>query len=490
MSQEFNNIPSQFDNIVEGHPVVFISYSWDSDDHKKWVRKLADNLVGKFGINVLLDQYNRGGYSLIDFMKKGIERANRVLIIGTSNYKQKSEKNSGGANFEDQIISSELLNKMDSHKFIPVLREGSFSTSFSSIIETRAGFDMSDETYFEDALFRLSRDIWNNPENQPPALGPIPNFVNSKVNSPIKKELSFSDFVQDIKRLLQSPYSEIALTEMIESEGKAAYKIIIDKADYNQRLTKDVFNYYKKLHIEAVEKLIGASIIVVRYGTLKQQELFVKELVRLCKKPFKEGEISYENMTYLHLFAPSFLFHSLGMACLLFNKFALLPELFKEKSPQENALSCSISFGIAYLLGITHWHRNELNQYLEIPNGYFPYSTFIMDELESYFKEYLTFDNDYPYLYYSWEHLLSISLNYYGCLIGEREWFPMGAFLWGRKTLLRKEENFYTKFINKAFEEKDNWQPLKDGLFDNKYSEFLNIYNMAEQYYKSSPAFL
>ena len=38
---DFKNIPSQFDEISEGHPVVFISYSWDSEEHKAWVKKLS-----------------------------------------------------------------------------------------------------------------------------------------------------------------------------------------------------------------------------------------------------------------------------------------------------------------------------------------------------------------------------------------------------------------------------------------------------------------
>ena len=49
----------------------------------------------------LLDQYNRGGDDLITFMQKGLKRADRVLIIGTPKYKEKIEKLSSGAKFED-----------------------------------------------------------------------------------------------------------------------------------------------------------------------------------------------------------------------------------------------------------------------------------------------------------------------------------------------------------------------------------------------------
>lgn len=52
----FSDIPSQFDDLVKDHPVVFISYSWDSEDHKSWVRKLSDDLRTKYAVNTLLDQ--------------------------------------------------------------------------------------------------------------------------------------------------------------------------------------------------------------------------------------------------------------------------------------------------------------------------------------------------------------------------------------------------------------------------------------------------
>lgn len=58
---DFKNIPSQFDEIPEGHPVVFISYSWDSEEHKAWVKKLSDDLRSKYAVYTLLDRYNRGG---------------------------------------------------------------------------------------------------------------------------------------------------------------------------------------------------------------------------------------------------------------------------------------------------------------------------------------------------------------------------------------------------------------------------------------------
>ncbi|MFT6338479.1 MAG: hypothetical protein ACI86M_003531 [Saprospiraceae bacterium] len=87
---------------------VFISYSWDSDEHKEWVFGLANKLVDE-GVNVLLDRYDlRPGKSLPHFVETSIKNADRILVIFTPNYKLKAEKRAGGVGYEYSILNSEL----------------------------------------------------------------------------------------------------------------------------------------------------------------------------------------------------------------------------------------------------------------------------------------------------------------------------------------------------------------------------------------------
>ena len=280
MEKNFSHIPSPFDNIPEDSPVVFISYSWDSPSHKAWVKKLSDDLRSKYSVYTLLDQYNRGGYDLITFMTKGVQRADRVLLIGTPEYKRKTELyDCGGVKYEDQLITIELYHKMGSSKFIPVLRDGKFDTSFTSIIESRTGYSMVDDSEYEDTLYRLAADLWDNPINAAPALGPKPSFAVTKTSENVgflvKKEITVESFVGEIKRLLSTPNSDITFTEMIEEEGKKAHEKILAKSDYNFRVDSTKFEEYKEYHLKTVEKLLASSIQIVRFGTLKQQELLL-----------------------------------------------------------------------------------------------------------------------------------------------------------------------------------------------------------------------
>ncbi len=133
---------------------VFISYSWDSEEHKAWVRMLADRLTEE-GLEVLLDQYEIAGNSLTSFMQNGITKADKVIIVGTPRYKEKANSHKSGTNIEDQIINIQMGRDFTNPKFIPVLRRGGFADSFTMMVSDRFGFDFSDDAKFESEFERL-----------------------------------------------------------------------------------------------------------------------------------------------------------------------------------------------------------------------------------------------------------------------------------------------------------------------------------------------
>ena len=167
-------------DIPVGRPVVFISYSWDSEEHKDWVAKLADDMSVKHGIHVLLDQYVPDGTMLPIFMELGLERADRVLVVGTKVYKEKSLSTNTGVTFEESVIHAGLFQNIGTSKFITCLREGDFNSAFPNLISTLKGHDFRKEENYEKELENLCRDIWKKPLRERPKLGAIPNYVNEE----------------------------------------------------------------------------------------------------------------------------------------------------------------------------------------------------------------------------------------------------------------------------------------------------------------------
>lgn len=175
---------SIFDNVPENNPVVFISYSWDDDNHKAWVKKLADELMSN-GIYVFYDGYAPDGTDLVLFMRNGIKIADKVLIVGTPVYKEKLEKNNGGAKYEDQIINATIYHDAGTTKFIPLLRRGAgFDDSFSELIEIRKGYDFRLDENFKVEFTRLVKTLWGEPESKMPQLGAKPSFFEESCVEP------------------------------------------------------------------------------------------------------------------------------------------------------------------------------------------------------------------------------------------------------------------------------------------------------------------
>lgn len=481
----FSNIPSQLEQIPDDVPVVFVSYSWDSQEHQEWVLRLSADLREKYRVYTLLDKYNRGGQELTEFMRNGLKKAHRVLIIGTPEYKKKIDRTSGGAKFEDQVITIELYHEMETHKFIPVLREGSFSESFSELIETRVGYDMSNDAQYDQKLQELAADIWGCPMNLAPALGPKPNFIPaSQVLQPLKAS-SPEDFATIVKSYLLDPTKRIVLTEFIEEEIEKTFHKIMEYASYNHQTTSQTFNTYISIHQDAIANIESAMLPIVRYGSLEQQRLLVNAMIKLCTKPFKNGEITNSNTAYVHLLASTFLFHSTGVAAVKYNRFDLVKMMMEAKVPAPNALSPSYTFTLQNMAGYNHWDYNTLNQYLNA-RWLYPYSQMVMSTIKTYFKKTFIDNNDFENCFCAWEHIASLLCEHHkNHLIPDRAWFPVGTFVRKRISMFRHEEDFYTDFFNKASQQKDDWEPLKQGLFNGQYAIFEKIYKEGEEFYNN-----
>jgi len=150
-----------------------MSYSWDSPLHKQWVKKLATDLIG-MEINVLLDEWEVPlGGDLAEFMEKGISKSDRVLMVCTDNYLARAnDGNGGGVPYEKLIVRAELIAKMDSAKFVPVIRDQVAEPAIPRFMGLRRYLDLRDDNHYDAALEELARDIYG--LSTKPALGKNP----------------------------------------------------------------------------------------------------------------------------------------------------------------------------------------------------------------------------------------------------------------------------------------------------------------------------
>jgi len=155
-------------------PKAFISYSHDSSAHKDWVLKLASDLRAK-GVDVVLDQWDLvAGQDVSLFMQRGISEADRVIMICSSAYVTKSEQGVGGAGYERIIVTAEVVNSIDTIKFIPILRGANPSKKTPSFLGPRLYIDFENDSEYELKLIDLAREIHGAPAISKPPLGPNP----------------------------------------------------------------------------------------------------------------------------------------------------------------------------------------------------------------------------------------------------------------------------------------------------------------------------
>src|SRR4051812_2718870 len=118
--------------LIKEIPSVFLSYSWDSPEHKAWVNALGVRLRVD-GIDAHWDEFDtRLGDQLPQFMERAIRESDFVLVICTPKFKLRSDARTGGVGYEGNIITAELLAFGKERKFLPVLRGDDWDASAPS----------------------------------------------------------------------------------------------------------------------------------------------------------------------------------------------------------------------------------------------------------------------------------------------------------------------------------------------------------------------
>lgn len=222
------------------HPKVFISYSWEDDEHKTWVKKLVDQLIFD-GIDASLDQYDLSlGERLPQFMETSISIADYVLIICTPTYKSKSDSRKDGVGYEGHIISGELLSQGNERKFIPVIRKGTSKTAIPVCLSGKLGIDLTGVMSFEENVNYKDLITTLYGMKTKPQLGSKPSFVQSKK----EPSLAYDSETIHIQGIITD---EVTIPKMDGTRGSALYKIPF-------RLTKRPSDLWCKLFVATWNK--------------------------------------------------------------------------------------------------------------------------------------------------------------------------------------------------------------------------------------------
>ncbi len=205
-------------------PKVFIAYSWDDNNHKKWVEELATRLRGN-GVNAFIDQWIlKPGDPLPEFMERSVRESDFVLIICTPNYKTKSDNRTGGVGYEGNLMTAEVFQNEKHSKFIPILRKGTRQNAIASWLMGKVFIDFSSEPINEEEWLKLLTTLFG--IDKLPPLGPRPDFKAAKSLPIVEPKSKMLEDIEDklgyylLERAKLAPgRPEISLNELISKVG-------------------------------------------------------------------------------------------------------------------------------------------------------------------------------------------------------------------------------------------------------------------------------
>ena len=268
---------------------VFISYSWEDDEHKKWVRQFTDSLL-KSGIDATLDQYDLSlGDRLPQFMEQSIASSDYVLIICTPTYKTKSDKRSGGVGYEEHIISGELLTTGNERKFIPVIRKGTAQTAMPICLSGKLGIDLTNEQHYEENFKDLLTTLRG--EKKKPPVNQTPREAEADV-APASKQIGETEPVH----ILGIITDQVTVPKMDGTRGSALYKIPFRLSKHPSALWKDLFvriwnspPRFTTMHRPGIASVYSDQIILDG-TTIEEVRDYHRETLLLCVNLANEEE--------------------------------------------------------------------------------------------------------------------------------------------------------------------------------------------------------
>lgn len=198
-------------------PKVFISYSWTTPAHERWVLNLAEELI-QSRIDVVLDKWDlKPGQDSIDFMEQMVKdpTIDKVLMISDKAYAEKADNRSGGVGTESQIISKKIYEQVNQERFIAIITEkDATGNAYTPLFyHSRLYIDLSEPDRYAEGFESLVRCIYGHPQFKKPELGKKPDYLTSDSNLSLGTSALFKRASSAIRE--QKPFAAPALEEYL-----------------------------------------------------------------------------------------------------------------------------------------------------------------------------------------------------------------------------------------------------------------------------------
>jgi len=301
---------------MKDKPKIFISYSWSPLTNKNWTLEFAERLT-RDGVHVIIDEWDaKEGQDKFHFMEQMVNNpeVKHVLLICNKDYSEKANKKKGGVGIESQIVSSEIYNKADQNKFIPIVREylTEGKPALPTFVSSRFYIDFSDSETYEENYEQLIRRIFGKPKHKRPPIGEAPSYIDEDEPTflktahkfrPLKDSLingkpNAKGFLADYFDLFNQTLKDFLLEKDIDPNNPPVDEVILSK-----------FEQLKALRDEYIEILN----IYIKYSTIDKEWLFA-----IIEKAYnavnsETGDPYYDYNNHLQLFLNEIFLYTIAL---------------------------------------------------------------------------------------------------------------------------------------------------------------------------------
>ena len=319
------------------NPKVFISYSHDSPEHKRWVSELAAKLRHS-GIDAMLDQWDLGlGDDVTRFMEQGIVNADRVLVICTDKYVSKANANEGGVGYERMIVNAELVQNLGTDKFIPIIRQASGKEKTPTFLGTRVYADFRNDSQFDVECENLIRELHKMPIIEKPPLGknPFPSIESDTQLIDIPKHIESASEAYKIATKLARAGDVLGWRELVKEIRPRVFDNLVqwreNELNGQKPESKEQLVQVVDKAVEIISPLMTVALVGVRSSReeFRNQKSFLYDLLNVAGWD-ASGYTSWVNIPN----ALGFVYYSLhGYISLSTNQINLALDLARVKNP-------------------------------------------------------------------------------------------------------------------------------------------------------------
>ncbi|MFR6017319.1 MAG: toll/interleukin-1 receptor domain-containing protein [Paraclostridium sordellii] len=219
------------------NPKAFISYSWDSEEHKDWVKQLWQTLREN-GVDATIDEVETQTETidLNRMMVEGIKNNDYVIVVLTENYARKSDDFQGGVGLEATFLQNFRLK--NPKKIIPIIRSGG-SNSIPFYLQGLNYIDFSDDNNISNSFKDLLHRVFEKNKYEVVEIGERPNLESKKVQA-FNFNVNDKTNIEGIREELIPDFTKSVEPSDLEKNRfiKESYKEIKTKLDSVLLLTK------------------------------------------------------------------------------------------------------------------------------------------------------------------------------------------------------------------------------------------------------------